>query len=188
MRLRRRPDGISVVPLKFKADATLIYSPPMLLLRLAADLPAPVPLANSGLGLFGVGGLFGIAARPVLPPGADPVMGLLQWNPNQRESYAAEPGQFTFGLEAVVGTLPDLGFSFSSKAGVLVSAPALSVRAGLNGRVLHPVMSISDPTMPPDDQRGIAFLGLMGLDAQALNLAVLGRVNLRPASESLATR
>ena len=62
----------SVIPLNLGADAGVIYAPPMVVLRLGVDLPAPIPLANSGFGLMGVGGLLGFSAVPNYGTGARP--------------------------------------------------------------------------------------------------------------------
>jgi hypothetical protein len=167
-----------VVALNVAADASVIYAPPMILLQLGVDLPAPIPLANSGFGLFGIGGLFGIAAVPNYGDDPDPVRRQLQWTPNGPDSFRTQDGQFSFGLSGVVGTLPDFGFSFSAKAGILVTAPDIAVRGALNGRVLQPAVKISDPSYPPT--AGVSFLGFVGVDSEALSFGVLGQVDLRP--------
>jgi hypothetical protein len=168
----------SLLPLNVAADAGLIYAPPMVVLRLGVDLPAPIPLANSGFGLFGLGGLFGLSAVPKFGDGAetDPVLRQLQWQPTDKDSFRPERGQSTFGLDAVVGTLPDLGFSFSAKAGLMITVPDVAVRGALNGRVLQPAVKISDPSYPPP--KGVSFLGFVGVDSQALSFGVLGMVDL----------
>jgi hypothetical protein len=175
--------GASIIPLKVTADAGIIYAPPMIVLRLAVDLPAPIPLANSGLGLLGIGGLFGIAAEPRYQSGAesDSVLRQLQWKPDNVTSFSSRPGQSTFGLEAAVGTLPDLGFTFSAKAGVLITVPDLAVRGSLNGRVLQPAVKMSDASYPPS--MGISFLGFIGVDSEAVSFAVMGSVDLKPLLE-----
>ncbi|MEA5120016.1 MAG: hypothetical protein VB040_01950 [Propionibacterium sp.] len=172
-----------LLPLNLAVDAGIEYAPPMIVLRLGVDLPAPIPLANSGFGLFGVGGLFGMAAVPQYAADAedDPVLRQLQWQPKGVGSFRVLPGQSTFGLEAVVGTLPDLGFSFSSKAGLLISVPDVAVRGALNGRVLQPRVQISEPSYPPPS--GLSFPGFIGVDSTALSFGVLGVVDLRPLLE-----
>jgi hypothetical protein len=167
-----------VIALNIAADASVIYAPPMILLQLGVDLPAPIPLANSGFGLFGIGGLFGIAAVPNYGDDPDPVRRQLQWTPDGPGRFSTQEGQFSFGLSAVVGTLPDFGFSFSAKAGILVTAPDIAVRGALNGRVLQPAVKISDPSYPPT--AGVSFLGFIGVDSEALSFGVLGQVDLRP--------
>ncbi len=97
------------------------------------------------------------------------------------DSFSEEPGQSTFGLEAVVGTFPDLGFSFSAKTGLLITVPDVAVRGALNGRVLQPAVKITDPSYPPP--KGLSFLGFIGVDSQALSFGVIGMVDLTPLLE-----
>lgn len=170
-------------PLLVTADAGIIYAPPMVVLRLGVDLPAPIPLANSGFGLFGIGGLLGFSAVPDYGdnPETDPVLKQLQWSPQNAESFQPpKPPKeaSTFGFDAAVGTLPDLGFSFSAKAGLLITIPDVAVRGALNGRVLMPPVKMKDPSYPPGP--GVSFLGFIGVDAKALTFGVLGSVNLEP--------
>jgi hypothetical protein len=173
----------SLLPLNLTADAGIIYAPPMVVLRLGVDLPAPVPLGSTGFGLIGVGGLLGFSATPdyshVQSP--DPVIRQLQWQPQDANAFAATPGETTFGLEAAVGTLPDLGFTFSAKAGVLITVPDLAFRGSLNGKVLQPPVKVSDPSWPPPPL--ISFLGFVGLDSAAVTFALLGEVDLKPLLE-----
>ncbi len=172
-----------LLPLNVAADAGIIYAPPMIVLRLDVDLPAPIPLANSGFGLLGIGGLFGIAAEPQFATDAeaDPVLRQLQWQPNGVDSFREARGQSTFGFNAAVGTLPDLGFSFSAKMGLLITVPDVALRGSLNGRVLQPAVRVTDPSYPPP--WGLSFLGFIGVDASALNFAVIGIVDLKPLVE-----
>ncbi len=172
-----------LVPLNVSADAGIIYMPPMILLRLGVDLPAAIPLANSGFGLFGIGGLFGLSAEPDYgnSPESDPVLRQLQWQPENEGSFKMARDKSTFGLFAAVGTLPDLGFSFSAKVQLLITVPDVAVRGALNGRVMHPVVKLTDPSYPPD--WGISFLGFIGVDSEALSFGVLGNINLKPLLE-----
>ena len=174
-----------LLPLNLSADAGIIYKPPMIVLQLGVDLPAPIPLANSGFGLFGIGGLFGLSAEPYYgsSPESDPVLRQLQWQHKDENDFKEAAGQSTFGLSAVVGTLPDLGFSFSAKTELLITVPDAAVRGALNGRVMHPVIKLSDPSLPSDSDFGISFLGFIGLNSEALSFGVLGNINLKPLLE-----
>lgn len=173
----------SIAPLNVSADAGVIYAPPMIVLRLGVDLPAPIPLANTGFGLIGLGGLVGFSAVPHFGDAADPdpVLQQLKWTPNDEHSFEEKAGESTFGLFAAVGTLPDLGFTFSAKAGLIISVPDIAVRGSLNGKMLQPPVKIGDPSFPPSP--GISFLGFIGVDSQALSFGVLGLVNLKPLLE-----
>jgi hypothetical protein len=189
LRLLSNPDGFAadlrakVIPLNLSVDAGVVYAPPMVLLRLDVDLPAPIPLANTGFGLLGLGGLLGFSARPDYDAveESDPVARQLKWTPQDDGSFKVASGQSSFGLSAAVGTLPDLGFTFSAKAGLLITAPDIAVRASLNGRVLQPAVRMTDPSWPPSD--GVSFLGFLGIDAAALSFGLLGFVSLKPLIE-----
>jgi hypothetical protein len=163
----------NVLPLGIAADATFVYQGEQIVLVLGVDLPAPVPLANSGFGLFGILGLFGTSSVPSYREGLeDPVLRQLSWRPRTSADFRMAPGQTTLGFEAAIGTLPDLGVSFSAKAGILVTVPDVSVRASLNGRVLSPPVRVTDPSYPASD--GVSFLGFLGVDEHALTFGVLG--------------
>jgi len=171
--------GAGIVPIQLNADATLIYADPMVFLALSTELPAPLPVANSGLGLFGVGGMFGVAARPRFnDQESDPVLRQLQWRHADANDFTAASGNMLFGLGATVGTLPDLGFTFGAKAELLVTVPDVSVRGALNGSIMRPRPSITDPSSPPTP--GISLLGFIGVDANAVDFAVIGTMDFRP--------
>src|SRR3954454_19189781 len=128
----------------------------MIVLRLSVDLPAAIPLANTGFGLFGIGGLLGLSAEPNYgdEEDPDPVLRQLKWTPDGIDKFKHVIGQTTFGLFAAVGTMPDLGFSFSAKAGILISVPDVSVHGSLNGRVMQPAAKLSDPSFPKPETAG----------------------------------
>ncbi|MBK8903657.1 MAG: hypothetical protein IPM53_20915 [Anaerolineaceae bacterium] len=179
----------TIDPLKVVVDAGFVYDPPLIVLTLDVELPAPIPLANSGLGLFGLGGLVGFSARPnyaaYLPDGqtveADPILSQLQWQKKDKNSFKSADDQSTFGFDAVVATLPDMGHSFSAKAGLMLTVPDVAVRAGLNGRVLAPRVRITNPSYPPS--KGVSYIGFLGIDSAAVSFAVIGSVDLLPLLE-----
>jgi len=177
--------AVSIVPINVVADALVIYAPPMILLGLGVDLPAPIPLANSGLGLFGIGGMFGVNARPKWGNEPDPILRQLAWEPKSQDNFDSASGGSTFGLSAVIGTLPDMGFSFSSRAGLLISVPDVMVRGALNARVLAPRVSINTPSTeaPPF---GYSAFGLIGVDSETVSVAVIARGNFKPLLEVVA--
>lgn len=175
----------SIVPLQFNADATVIYSKlfddPMVFLQLAAELPAALPLANSGLGLFGLAGMFGIGTKPKFGDEEDPVLRQLQWRHEKADDFTPDAGNMLFGIGAVVGTLPDFGFTFAAKAEIIVTVPDVSVRGALNGGIMRPRPKITDRS--DDTGLGISFLGFIGIDKTAVDFAVLGSINFKPLLE-----
>jgi hypothetical protein len=144
------------------------------LIVVGLDLPAPVPFANSGLGLYGVVGVFGVnGALPGPPPGADPVEALLRWRPTQPGAVPFRPGGLVLGLGAVIGTVPDLGFAFSTKAMLMVATPNPAVRAVLDARVLGGRPRLSE-LGTVEGGVGTRVRGVLAVDDAAVTLALRG--------------
>lgn len=139
--------GIRIIPLDMGAEARLVLRGDMVMLRVVADLPGPVPLANSGLGLYAIGGFFAANGRPRRPgQNEDAVTHWLDWRPGQDNAFTPDAGANSFGLEAVIGTAPDLGFSFSAHAMLAIVAPDVAVLGGLDGRILSPRARLAQDT------------------------------------------
>lgn len=112
-------------------------------LSLGIDLPGPLPLGNSGLGIYGIGGVFVANGRPrPVPPGADPIQAQLEWDYTKQGAFVPAAAS-SLGLEAVIGTAPDLGFTFSARAGLFLTTPDIAVRGSLEGVYLGPRMTIA---------------------------------------------
>lgn len=130
----------------------------MVMIAIRADLFTPIPLANSGLGLFSLGGMLAANARPNLRPG-DPISAALAWSPWDAGSWL--PGnQMWMGFLAGIGTVPDFGFALSGDAVILVGVPEPSVRASLSAEVLSGI--------------GGTMLGVLSIDSDQLVVAVRG--------------
>ena len=105
--------GVSIVPIQFTADATVIYAKPdpngpaYIFLELSAELPAAIPLASTGLGLFALEGMFGVSLLPNYRAGGDdPVMRQLSWEHRQLDDFSFSPGNLLFGSEPWSGPCP----------------------------------------------------------------------------------
>lgn len=177
----------SVIPLNLTAVAAVAHKASMTALALRIDLPSPVPLANSGFGLLGIGGAFAANGEPDytrtptpnLPVPPDPILKQLYWQPVDETSFTEKAGQVSLGFEIAIGTLPDLGFAFSAKAGLIIAFPDFSLRFALNGRVLQPAVSMTTPSYPPG--KGVSFIGSLLIDPdEVVDVAVMGSVDLRP--------
>lgn len=162
---------VRIVPLNLAADATVLYQPHadsfLLFLQVGVDLPGPIPIANTGLGIYGISGAFGANARPTPPPPAspDPIGDQLRWDSSDPiNAFEFEADELTFGAQAVFGTVSDLGFSFSTRAGLFLSVPDIVVRGALWGKVLSPRMGVDEkPPFPPEP--GASFMGVVVVDA-----------------------
>lgn len=177
--------GVRIVPLNLAADATLLYQPRadsyLLFLQVGVNLPGPIPIANTGLGMYGISGAFGVNARPKPPApiDPDPIGYQLRWDSSDPvNAFEFEADELTFGAQAVFGTVPDLGFSFSTRAGLFLSVPDIVVRGALWGTVLSPRMRV-DEKPPAGGGPGLSFMGVVVVDAsQGVTIGLKGQLNI----------
>ncbi len=169
-----------IVPLGLSTEAYLKIQTPEVVIQLGLDLPGPIPLANSGLGLFGLGGLVGINSKPKLRTPQeipDPVERQLLWRHSPPETIA-ERTSMLLGLGAVIGTVPDLGFAFSSKAMILVVTPNLAMRASLDSKLLAERAKMAElGTVTPTG--GLRVLGLLVVDQDGIALSLRGEFMIK---------
>ncbi|MFE9658939.1 hypothetical protein [Streptomyces sp. NPDC005955] len=171
----------SLVPLQVGALAFASYEAAdgfqKVLLGVAVDLPGPIPLANTGLGIYGLLGAFGINAdieRPAATPGTDPVEALLAWQPWEKNAFPARRGSTAFGFGAVLGTVPDLGYAFSSKAVIALTVPDVALRAALEGAVLAERLTFAQLRTDAPAAPGIRLRGALAADAGGLTIGLRG--------------
>jgi hypothetical protein len=149
------------------------------LLNFAVDLPGPIPLLNSGLGIFGFQGVFGVNCAPKdISAEPDPATALLGWKPWAPQAMPPRRGELTIGLGVSVGTVPDLGFAFSSKALVVVAVPDLAIRASLEGRILSERVKLADLDGPPPP--GPRLLGALAVDSGGVTIGMRGEFAIDP--------
>jgi len=175
--------AVKVVPLNLAVGGLIAVEGKKIVLGLSVDLPGPIPIANTGLGLFGIGGAFGISARPSLPPpGDDPVLYQLSWDHKASGAFALDPDNFTYGFEAVIGTAPDIGFSFSAKGGIFLTVPDIVIRGALDGHMMSPRPMLSD--RPEQAPPGLSYRGVIVVDGKdGVTFGLRGLLNLRPIVE-----
>ncbi|MFI6761037.1 hypothetical protein ACIBF5_18065 [Micromonospora sp. NPDC050417] len=168
----------SIPPLNLAADAYLMtadHGPDgnQILVAFAIDLPGPVPLGPTGLGVFGFMGVFGANTAITLPPGDDIVAQQLSWDPRRTGHTRFEPGSTTLGIGAVLGTVPDLGFTFSARAMFALSVPDVAVNASLKGTLLGPRARLSEIGAPPNGDM-INYLGGLAYGDDGLTIGLRG--------------
>jgi len=168
----------SIPPLNLAADAYLMtadHGPDgnQVLVAFAIELPGPVPLGPTGLGVFGFFGVFGTNTAITLPPGDDIVVRQLSWDPRKTGHTRFEPGSTTLGIGAVLGTVPDLGFTFSARAMFALSVPDLAVNASLKGTLLAPRAQFAEIGDDPDTGT-INYLGGLGYGEDGLTIGLRG--------------
>lgn len=138
------------------------------------DLPGPIPLGPTGLGLYGVLGAFG--ANVALPPlgDVDPLRELRRWKPWDR--LATSAGNMTVGAGVIVGTAIDGGFIVSSRGVLGVTAPDLALRAGLEGKLFGPRFKFADVRSvdSSQDPPGLTFFGGLSATSDAVDIGLTG--------------
>ena len=161
-----------IVALNFSAAGYLAVVDSLLLCTLDVDLPGPVPLANTGLALFGLDGTVGINAKPKPPPPGDEIEYQLEWKAS-RETVLEAPGSMLLGLGAEVGTAPDLGFTFKGHMGLLLGTPDFFLRAALSGGLLAGIATAKGVVVITDTAVTVGLRGELTLGEAPLRLFTL---------------
>ncbi|MFE4834853.1 hypothetical protein ACFRAU_09225 [Arthrobacter sp. NPDC056691] len=152
----------------------------------AVDLPGPIPLGPTGLGLYGVLGTFGHNARMTALDPPNPFLSLRKWKPWDALDFG--PGNMTIGIGASIGTAPDNGFFFSSLGVLGVTVPAFDLRIGLDGSLLAQRQTLTRTILnqlktraenPPPPNFEITVFGGVAATADALDIAVAGEFSIR---------
>jgi hypothetical protein len=138
---------LNLMALRMEVDATAVFGTtdgkPYLALYLAAEFPAGIPLFATGLGVYGVAGLFAMNMEPnradgqawySLPPTGDwyhsapepGVTALAKWRP--------VPGSMAFGAGVTLGTIADNGHTFSGRMllAIVFPGPILMLQGSAN--------------------------------------------------------
>jgi outer membrane protein OmpA-like peptidoglycan-associated protein len=169
---------LEIIPLKVGALANLTMGPAGFVeLTVAVRFPAPIPFANSGLGLFGVIGRFVSNGERDVVPNPDPIQRELGWLAKPAPKYRSQPGQYALGLGATIGTVPDLGFTFHAMGMVTVEFPRPAVIFAIIAKV------IDSPAPVPSDEvgrpgHGLSIIGLVVIDNTAVSIALRGHYEI----------
>lgn len=140
---------LNLMALKMEVDATAVFrmkdGQPCLALYLAAEFPAGIPLFATGLGVYGMAGLFAMNMEPnklpsdpwyAMQPAADwyhkdqpGVTSLSKWN--------AHLGSMAFGAGVTLGTVADNGHTFSGKMLLMIVFPGPVLMIQGSASILH---------------------------------------------------
>lgn len=184
--------GVEVPSLGLAALGFLRYDElpqgPKVEIGFAVDLPGPIPLGPTGLGLYGVLGTFGYnAVMPPLDP-ANPFLALRRWKPWQPLVFGAD--DVTIGIGVSIGTAPDNGFFFSALGVFGVTVPDFALRIGVDGHLLAARKSITRSALdelcsrvgidgqPPPNPPEISVFGGVAASSEALDAAVAGTFSI----------
>ena len=147
-----------------------------ILATLGVELPVPIPLANSGLGLFGFIGLFGmhykrIDAKTALEWFTGPADG----DATRRTAWEAAVNHWALGVGTVLGTLEG-GFLIHAKGMIVIEAPGPSLLLVMNADLL----SLRPSTLGKETG---AFLAVIEISPNALTIGILLEYGIQPLFE-----
>lgn len=169
---------LEIVPLKVAALANLtIGAAGFVELTVAVRFPAPIPFANSGLGLFGVIGRFVANGERDIAPNPDPIERELGWLAKPMPKYRSKAGQYALGLGASIGTVPDLGFTVHALGMVTVEFPRPAVIFAVIAEVIAGPAPIPSDVVPRPGY-GLSIVGLVVIDDRAVTMALRGHYEI----------
>ena len=188
---------VSLVPLKLRVagslgieqleDAATGREATGVFVGLIVDFPAPIVLGTSGLGLYGLSGLFGMHYKrlePAAVPG-DAAGPALRWlklaegepsrltNSSNVPLWGPEFDKWSFGIGAVLGTTEG-GFLANFRGTVVVELPGPRVLIFIKAQFLVPLPGLSEDT----EQLDAGLLGVLDLDFHRRQITVGMLVNL----------
>ncbi|HSB94731.1 MAG TPA: hypothetical protein VLC28_16520, partial [Flavitalea sp.] len=148
-------------------------------LGLGVEFPAPIPLLNSGLGIYGFLGLFGMHYKRAEDPPVNPNLPIaLDWFYNKAKgephliavqgvkTWVAEPDRWSFGVGMVLGTMEG-AFVLNLKGMLVVELPGPRILILVKAQILQP----RPPSGKPADQTA-GILAVVDINFQAGYIAI----------------
>lgn len=179
--------------LRIHAKASMILRPkvPAYIVDVELEIPTPIPLGPTGLGIYGFRGLIGnhyVASKPYIglneddswfeylkkkvPPRNKQGIGIEKFDPGRKG--------FSLGVGATIATMGDDGWAFSSKVFIMISLPELLLIEG-QANVLHKRLGINSEDDPP-------FYAFLILDKNSVQAGIGVNYKLPDSGEILALR
>lgn len=168
--------ALEVIPAKLSAYGALAVDQDFVSVEVGVQLPVGIPLGGTGFGIFGFMGRFVANGTRNLDglANVDPVQKQLDWYVREpQEKYKRKSGQFAFGVGAVIGTLPDGGFTFNAEGSLTIGFPDISVVFGIDAHLIT-------------QRKGQATE--KGADTSGNSARILGMVLIEPDSIMIAVR
>ena len=164
----------TIIPINTSAMASLALQGDFVALEVGVILPVGIPLAQSGLAIYGfVGRVVSNGKRNLDGLSTDPVQRELDWyrRPGQ-DKYSPAPGQWAMGLGISVGTMPDTGFTFNALGMLSVGFPDPDVVISIDASLMQkPALPAADNTSPA---AGLKILGVIAISPSAVVVGVRG--------------
>src|SRR5215217_1804054 len=127
---------LDLIALKMQIDATAVFGikegKAYVGIYLAAEFPAGIPLFATGLGVYGMAGLFALNMEPNRAPGQEwyALASTTDWYHSQPEvgvtrleKWTPRTGSMAFGAGVTLGTVADNGHTFSGKVLLAIVFP-----------------------------------------------------------------
>ena len=167
--------ALNVIPAKLSAYGALAVGEDFVAVEVGVQLPVGIPLANTGFGIFGFMGRFVANGTRNLDGliNPDPVQKQLDWYVLPAHKYKRLPGQFAFGVGAVIGTLPDSAFTFNAEGSLTIGFPDVSVIFGIDAHLLTQRKSRATET-GTSNASSLRILGMVLIDETSIMIAVRG--------------
>lgn len=164
-----------IVPLRVNGFVSVALDGPRVTLSAGVDLPAPILLGPSGLGLFSLAATIGTNSGMPVPDAADPMKSLRHWRPWEPDGLIPKSGDLTLGAAVVVGTAADDGFTANALGVVGVTVPDFALRIGLDAGFVTQRRNLvpdRDQIRVDNDNLGLVVLGGLSASQDALDMGL----------------
>lgn len=169
--------SLEVIPAKLSAYGALAVDQDFVAVEVGVQLPVGIPLGATGFGIFGFVGRFVANGTRNLDglTAAEPVQRQLDWYTRSPElKYKRKSGQYAFGVGAVVGTLPDSGFTFNAEGSLTIGFPDVSVIFGIDAKLVTQRKSAATESGTTSGGGGLRILGMVLIEPDSIMIGVRG--------------
>lgn len=168
-----------IIPADIMAKGSLVFAGGFFFLQIDTQFSSGLPIASSGLGIFGFNGRFVVNGKRALPAGNDPVQQELDWYALAPvDKYVAQPGQWAIGVGAIIGSMPDRAYVFHANAMLAVSWPDPSVVFGADATFVKKPPKRAQETHPSPPPTSARIVGLVAIDPMAVKIGLRGSYTL----------
>lgn len=167
--------ALEVIPAKLSAYGALAVDQDFVSIEVGIQLPVGIPLGGTGFGIFGFMGRFVANGTRNLEglTNPDPVQKQLDWYVrNPQDKYRRKSGQFAFGVGAVIGTLPDGGFTFNAEGSLTIGFPDISVVFGIDAHLITQRKSQAAEKGTDNSAASFRILGMVLVEPDSIMVAV----------------
>lgn len=174
--------SLEVIPAKLSAYGALAVDQDFVAVEVGVQLPVGIPLGATGFGIFGFIGRFVANGTRNLDglTAADPVQKQLDWYCRTPQlKYKRQSGQYAFGVGAVIGTLPDSGFTFNAEGSLTIGFPDLSVVFGIDAKLIHERKSAATESGDASNTGALRILGMVLIEPDSIMLGVRGSYEIK---------